>query len=147
MGDGDNYIKLVCDKYQKDTPELEGWGDTKGPQPVALKHAVNTTAKASFYRAEPGASEVIEDRRIAPMEHFGGTPLRSLPEVPLHQSTQHRQQEELKATLLWESCGLVAITGTWWDESYDWSVAIDGYKLLRRDGRGGKCGDVALYVK
>lgn len=22
---------------------------------------------------------------------------------------------------------------TWWDESHDWSVATDGYRLFRRD--------------
>ena len=41
--------------------------------------------------------------------------------------------EELEATVLLESYDLVAITETWWDESHDWSVAIDGYRLFRRD--------------
>jgi len=41
----------------------------------------------------------------------------------------------------------VATTETWWDESQDWSVAIDGYRLFRRDRRGRRGGGVILYVK
>jgi len=40
-------------------------------------------------------------------------------------SMGHKQQE-LKATMLLESYDLVAFTGTWRDESYDWSMPIDG---------------------
>lgn len=43
------------------------------------------------------------------------------------------KQEELEATMLLESYNLVAITETWWDKSCGWSVAIDGYRLFRRD--------------
>ncbi|KAK4807116.1 hypothetical protein QYF61_018457, partial [Mycteria americana] len=43
------------------------------------------------------------------------------------------KQEELEATMLLESYNLVAITETWWDESHDWSAAIDGYRLFRKD--------------
>ncbi|PKU42649.1 nipped-b-like protein [Limosa lapponica baueri] len=57
------------------------------------------------------------------------------------------KQEELEAILLQESYDIVAITETWWDESYDWSVVINGYKLFRRDRRGRRVGGVALYVK
>ena len=42
---------------------------------------------------------------------------------------------------------LVAITETWWDHSHDWSAAMDGYKLFRKDRRGRRGGGVALYVK
>ena len=41
------------------------------------------------------------------------------------------KQEE--ATMLLESYDLVAITEIWWDESHDWSAAINGYRLFRRD--------------
>ncbi|XP_014813222.1 PREDICTED: uncharacterized protein LOC106897227 [Calidris pugnax] len=57
------------------------------------------------------------------------------------------KQEELEAILLQESYDIVAITETWWDDSYDWSVAINGYKLFRRDRSGRRGGGVALYVK
>jgi len=43
------------------------------------------------------------------------------------------KQEELEATMLLESYDLVAITETWWDEFRNWSAAIDGYRLFRRD--------------
>jgi len=49
------------------------------------------------------------------------------------------KQKRVKATVLLERCGLIAITETWWDESHDWSVVIDGHRLFRRD-RWGKRG-------
>ena len=42
---------------------------------------------------------------------------------------------------------LVATTETWWDRSHDWSAAMDGYKLFRKDKQGRRGGSVALYVK
>ncbi|PKU28913.1 mitochondrial fission process protein 1 [Limosa lapponica baueri] len=42
---------------------------------------------------------------------------------------------------------LVAVTETWWDKSHDWSAAIDGYRLFRRDRQGRRGGVVALYIK
>jgi len=42
-GKGDN-IRLACDKLWDDTPRLEGWGVSKGPQPVALRCAGYTAA-------------------------------------------------------------------------------------------------------
>jgi len=43
------------------------------------------------------------------------------------------KQEELEAITLLRSYNLVAITETGWDESHGRSVAIDGYRLFRRD--------------
>jgi len=57
------------------------------------------------------------------------------------------KQEELEGTVLLASCDLIAITETWWDESHDWSVAIDGRRLCRRDRQGRKGGGVALHMK
>ncbi|PKU29074.1 hypothetical protein llap_20622 [Limosa lapponica baueri] len=66
--------------------------------------------------------------------------------VPLRKRTGN-EQEELEATVLLESYDRVAITETWWDESYGWSVAVEGYKLFRRDRRGRRGGGVTLDVK
>ncbi|GAB0207707.1 hypothetical protein GRJ2_003236400 [Grus japonensis] len=57
------------------------------------------------------------------------------------------KQEKLEATVMLESYDLVTINETWWDESHDWSVAIDSYKLFRSDRRGRMGGGIALYVK
>jgi len=43
------------------------------------------------------------------------------------------KQEELQATMQQDSYDLVAITETWWDDSHDYSAAMDGYNLFRRD--------------
>jgi len=48
------------------------------------------------------------------------------------------KQEELKAIVQQDSHDTVAITEMWWDDSHDWSAAMDGYKLFRRKvGWGG----------
>ncbi|GAB0199184.1 mitochondrial enolase superfamily member 1 [Grus japonensis] len=57
------------------------------------------------------------------------------------------KQEQLEAIVQQDSCDLVAITETWWDDSHDWSAAMDGYKLFRRDRHGRRGGGVALYVR
>ena len=57
------------------------------------------------------------------------------------------KQEELKAIVHQENYDMVAITETWWDDSHNWSAAMDGYKLFRRDRRGRRGGGVALYVR
>ena len=57
------------------------------------------------------------------------------------------KQEELEAIVQQANYDLVAITETWWDLSHDWSAAMDGYKLLRKDRQGRRGGGVALYVK
>lgn len=57
------------------------------------------------------------------------------------------EQEELETTVHLESCDLIADTETWWDESHDWSAAINGHKLSRRHRQGRRGGQVALYVK
>ncbi|PKU35646.1 egf-like repeat and discoidin i-like domain-containing protein 3 [Limosa lapponica baueri] len=43
------------------------------------------------------------------------------------------KQEELEAIVQQESYDVVTITETWWDNLHDWSAAMDGYKLFRRD--------------
>lgn len=39
---------------------------------------------------------------------------------------------ELETTMLLVSYDLVAITEAWWDGYRDWSVAMDGYRLIRK---------------
>jgi len=43
------------------------------------------------------------------------------------------RQKELEATVLLENYDIVVITETCWDDSLDWSVVINGYKLFRRN--------------
>jgi len=51
------------------------------------------------------------------------------------------KQEELEAIIQQDGYDLVAITETWCDNSHDWYVVMDGYRLFRKDrptGRGGE---------
>ncbi|GAB0206524.1 hypothetical protein GRJ2_003118000 [Grus japonensis] len=57
------------------------------------------------------------------------------------------KQEEVEAIVQQENYDIVAITETWWDDSHNWSAAMDGYKLFRRDRQGRRGGGVALYVR
>ncbi|KAK4831897.1 hypothetical protein QYF61_020044 [Mycteria americana] len=57
------------------------------------------------------------------------------------------KQEELEANVHQENYDMVAITETWWDDSHNWSVVMDGYNLFRRDRQGRRGGGVALYVR
>ncbi|PKU41567.1 hypothetical protein llap_8142 [Limosa lapponica baueri] len=61
--------------------------------------------------------------------------------------SMRNKQEEVEATVLLENYDIMAINETWWDESYDWNLAIEGYKLFRRDRQGRRGRGVALYVK
>ena len=47
------------------------------------------------------------------------------------------KEEKLEATMLLENRDTVAVTETWWGDYHDcnMAVAIDGYKLFRRDRR------------
>ncbi|KAJ7425574.1 hypothetical protein BTVI_02487 [Pitangus sulphuratus] len=55
------------------------------------------------------------------------------------------KQEELEAIMQQESCAVITISETWWDDLHDWSAAMDGCKLFRRDRQGRRGGGVALY--
>uniref|UniRef100_A0A8B9ZFV9 Reverse transcriptase domain-containing protein n=1 Tax=Anas platyrhynchos TaxID=8839 RepID=A0A8B9ZFV9_ANAPL len=57
------------------------------------------------------------------------------------------KQEELEAIVQRAGYDLVAITETWWDQSHDWSTAMPGYRLFRRDRQHGRGGGVALYIR
>ncbi|KAK4832671.1 LOW QUALITY PROTEIN: hypothetical protein QYF61_024967 [Mycteria americana] len=56
-------------------------------------------------------------------------------------------QEELEAIVHLENYDVIAITETWWDDSHNWSAAMEGYKLFRRDRQGRRGSGVALYVR
>ncbi|XP_065438446.1 uncharacterized protein LOC135981058 [Chrysemys picta bellii] len=57
------------------------------------------------------------------------------------------KQEELEVLINKYNYDIVGITETWWDNTHDWNVGVDGYSLLRKDRQGKKGGGVALYIK
>jgi len=57
------------------------------------------------------------------------------------------KQEELEGIMWQANWDLVAIKETWWDCSHDWSAAIGGYKLFRRDRQGRRGSGMALCVR
>ncbi|GAB0179484.1 hypothetical protein GRJ2_000413700 [Grus japonensis] len=61
--------------------------------------------------------------------------------------TTGNKREELKATMQLESYDLIAVVEVWSDKLHDWSTAINGYKLFRRDRQGRRDRGCFLYVK
>ncbi|KAK4830595.1 hypothetical protein QYF61_012021 [Mycteria americana] len=141
-GKGDN-IRLARDKLQDDRARLEGWGASEDPQPVALRHAGYTGAHLKSYGDEPGAPEAVGVNRGTLVKYLKGIkgcsskkvtrPTAQLKCLYTNAGSMGNKHEELEATVLLESYDLVAITESWWDESHDWSAAINGYRLFRRD--------------
>ena len=41
-------------------------------------------------------------------------------------------QEELEAIVQQENYDILAVTETWWDDSHNWSVAMNRYKTLQK---------------
>jgi len=61
--------------------------------------------------------------------------------------TRAEQRGRIPSIVQQDIYDLVAITETLWDDSYDWSAAMHGYKLFSRDRRGKRGSGVALYVR
>ncbi|TRZ08455.1 hypothetical protein HGM15179_018648 [Zosterops borbonicus] len=64
-----------------------------------------------------------------------------------HAHSMGHKQEYLEAMVQQQNYDVVTITETWWADSHSWSAALDGYKLFRRDRKGGRGGGVALYIR
>lgn len=58
-----------------------------------------------------------------------------------------KNQEGLEATVQLENYDIVATMETCWDGSHNWSDAMDGYQVFRRERQGRRGGEVALYVR
>ena len=61
------------------------------------------------------------------MPGLGVKPIAQLKCIYTNACSMGNKQEELEATVRRDSYNLVAITDTWWDDSYDRSAAMDGY--------------------
>ena len=106
-----------------------------------MKRAGYTAAYSKSYGHEPGAPEVIGGNRGTLVKYLKGTKVYSSKKVSQLAAqlkclyTNARcvgTKQKLEATVLLESYDLVAIAETWWDESHDWSAALNSYRLLRR---------------
>ncbi|PKU36248.1 mitochondrial fission process protein 1 [Limosa lapponica baueri] len=83
--------------------------------------------------------------RAHPPEKVAGQ-LAQLKCIYMNACSMGNKQEELEAIVQQENYDIVAITETWWEDSHNWSAAIDAYQLWRRD-RHGRRGGVPLYVR
>ena len=63
-----------------------------------------------------------------------GVPLKCLYTNARSKGNKH---DKLDICMHSQDCDLVGITDTWWDGSHDWSVAMETYRLFRKDRKGG----------
>ncbi|KAJ7422683.1 mitochondrial fission process protein 1 [Willisornis vidua] len=56
------------------------------------------------------------------------------------------KQDEFEALAPSQRFDIIVISETWRDDSCDWTILLDSYRLFRRDKQGRKGGGVALYV-
>mgnify|MGYP001853842016 FL=1 len=85
-------------------------------------------------REKPGGTMMgLGVRQMAQLEYIYTTAL-----------SMGNKQVELEATVQQANYDLVAITGTWWDHSHDWTAAMEAYKLFRMDRKGRRGGGMAL---
>jgi len=128
-----------------------------GSQPVAQRRAGDTAAQLKSCRDELGAPEVVGANKEISVKHPKANkgcssmkvtrPTAQMKCLCTNACSMGNKHEELEATVLLESYDLIALIETWWKESRDWSVAIDGYRLFRRDREGKRGGGVALWIE
>ncbi|KAK4810917.1 hypothetical protein QYF61_013325 [Mycteria americana] len=155
-GEGDN-IRLAREKLRDDVPRLEGAGASEGTRPVSQRCAGYAGAQPKSNGVELGDTEAKGAKRETPVKrlkaHKGCSSMKEtwvtvqLKCLYTNVRSMGNKQEELEAIVQQENYDMVAITETWWDDSHNWSAAMDGYKRFRRDRRGRRGGGVALYVR
>ncbi|KAK4828095.1 hypothetical protein QYF61_023457 [Mycteria americana] len=70
--------------------------------------------------------------RTSPLKKVAGS-IAQLKCIYTNARSTGNKQEELEAIVQQENYDTVAITKTWWGDLHNWSAAMDGYKLFRRD--------------
>ena len=73
-----------------------------------------------------------------------GTSLKCLNTNACSMGNKHN---ELDICVQLQGCNLVGIMEMRWGGSHDWSIAMEGYRLIRKDRQGRRGGVVALYVR
>lgn len=110
-------------------------------KPQAAKtNAGNTAAHLKSYDNEPGTTEATgKGNRGSQGKYFEGIKELSSKKATgsavqlkcLYTNTHSLgNKQELEATVLLQNHNVVAIAETWWDDSHDYSVVINGYKLF-----------------
>ncbi|GAB0188316.1 hypothetical protein GRJ2_001296900 [Grus japonensis] len=133
-----------------DVPRLEGREADKDSWLTAQRRAGCTTARSKPRGDEPGAPDATGTHTGRYIKRIPATPANKsassgaqLKCLYTNARSMGNKQEELETCVCLQGYDLIGITEMWWDSSYDWSVGMEGYRLFRKDRRGG---GVALYV-
>jgi len=115
-----------------------------------LAHKLARLIKRASNYVQWGEGDITRLTRDEPRRGMLGSGVRSIAQLKCIYTNAHsmcNKQVELKASVQQDSYDLVAFTETWWDDSPDWSAAMNGYKLFRRDTQGKRGSRVALYAR
>ena len=44
--------------------------------------------------------------------------------------SMENKQKEMETLVHWENYDFIAIMETWWDDSLNWNITVEGYKLF-----------------
>lgn len=53
-----------------------------------------------------------------------------------HGWSMEHKEEELKMHVQLQGHHLIGMAAMWWGNSHNWSAAMDGYRLFKKDGTG-----------
>jgi len=103
-----------------------------------------------FKLGSKGEGNIPQLTRDKPRHVMLGLGVRSIAQLKCIYANAHNMRnkhKELEAIVEQDGYNLITITETWWDDSHDWTAAMDGYKLLSRDRRGKRGDGLVLYVR
>lgn len=98
-------------------------------------------------KGKGGKNKLATDEPRGSMLRLGVRPMAQLKCIYSNVHSMGCKQEEPEAIVQQENYDLVDTTETWWDHSHDWSAALGGYRLFRRDRQRRRAGGMSLCVK
>ena len=98
-------------------------------------------------RGEGGTAGVSGSRPKGGKAELGVKSVAQLRCMYTNACSMGNKQEELEAMVQQQSCDVVAIVETWWDNSHSWVASLDVYKIFRRHRKGRRGGGMALYIR
>lgn len=123
-----NNIRFASDKLWEGIPSLKEQSANESPQTNGFRGVDHIGEHCKSYGDEPGTPGIIEAIRETPVKYLKGIKGCSSNKVTVQLKGLYanaHNEHKLEATVLLESCDLLAIAETWWDRSHDWSVATE----------------------
>ncbi|XP_060139070.1 uncharacterized protein LOC132593239 [Zootoca vivipara] len=121
-----------------------GEGDS-GPEGRSLSSSEDVHPNVKD-QMEQKARRPSGGRKISLNKRHGGM-INGLQCLYTNAQSMGNKQDELELLVQQTKYDIIGITETWWDESHDWNVQIEGYNLFQRNRPNRKGGGGVLYVR